>query len=253
MGTIPAVGGFVLMVMLSMGPPASAQIVESSIPSNSHRFRVAAELVSPAEVGNGRSNQHACEVRYRVEANPTWGGGTPFSRRTPVAGSPGTCPVWTNGEATTCRTLRLEFSKVSLPALGCGTAANSQEAPRGINTSPRIEHPPRTSRVDATRSIPRAWKLLTLASGAAATLDMATTTAGIRDYGNHETDPLARPIVDLPTPAYFAVGYTEAAAIDWLGLRMYRSHRWHKVWWLPQTLQIAGNLWGASSTMKGGL
>ena len=253
MGRMSAVGGLLLGVMLSVGPSASAQIVESSIQSDNHHFGVATGLVSPAALGNGSSIQQAFQVGYEVEASPIWGGGMPSSQKMVVAGSLGPCPVWANRDAMRCRTFCSEASTIARPTPGCGTVANSPETTDGIQPSPPIGQTPRTSHVDAIRSIPRAWKLLTLASGAAVTLDMTTTTVSRLDYGNYETDPLARPIVDLPTPAYFAVGYTEAAAIDWLGLRMYRSHRWHRVWWLPQTLQIADNLWGAGSTIKAGL
>lgn len=159
---------------------------------------------------------------------------------------------------------------VVLTGLVCGAAARSQVPTssnptlsfRDVSTQDmtinqlvdriatrRVDQVPPKGRVDASRPIPRAWKLLTIASGAAVTLDMATTTVA----DGHEEDPLARPIVKLPTPAYFAVGYTEAAAVDWLGLRMYRSRRWHRFWWVPQALQIGGNLFGASNTMSKGL
>jgi hypothetical protein len=128
----------------------------------------------------------------------------------------------------------------------CAAVANCQKTGETVHESPRIEQAPLGGHAHGTTSIPKAWKMLTLASGTAVTLDMAATKV----CNGVETDPLAKPIVGLPGPAYFAVGYAEAGAADWLGLRMYRSSRWHRLWWIPQTLQIGGNLWGYQYTTR---
>lgn len=62
-----------------------------------------------------------------------------------------------------------------------------------------------------------------------------------------ETDPLARPIVKLPAPAYYATGLALATGINWLSWKMGHSKRWHKVAVVPQLLSAAGNLYGYKS------
>jgi hypothetical protein len=104
----------------------------------------------------------------------------------------------------------------------------------------------------ATRN-PDTKKLLFL-SGAvytAALLDMHRTIVSRDEYRNqgfYEANPLARPLVQLPKPAYYATGLALATGINYLGWRMAKSRRLHKVWFLPQLLTIAGNSWGYSTS-----
>ncbi len=63
----------------------------------------------------------------------------------------------------------------------------------------------------------------------------------------YETDPLARPFVQLPTPAYYATGLAMATGINWLSWKMGHSRRWRKLSFLPQVLTIGGNLYGFQS------
>ncbi len=56
-------------------------------------------------------------------------------------------------------------------------------------------------------------------------------------------DPLARPIVNLPTPAYFTLGFALATGMNWVGWRLKRSSRFKRIWWLPQTGQITANVY----------
>ena len=68
----------------------------------------------------------------------------------------------------------------------------------------------------------------------------------------HETDPLERPIVHLPTPAYYAARLGEASIGNWLGWRMKRSSRWYRrIWWAPQTIAIVGGSAGAAISARG--
>jgi hypothetical protein len=101
------------------------------------------------------------------------------------------------------------------------------------------------------------WIASSLAVYAAAALDMhATEETAERvrrvhrqypffqlDY-SFEGDPLARPFVKLPAPAYYACGAAFATGVNWLSFRMSRSKRFHKIWWLPQAFSIAGNTHG---------
>jgi hypothetical protein len=88
--------------------------------------------------------------------------------------------------------------------------------------------------------------LLSLGVYAAATMDMQES-ASLRPRF-HEDDPLAKPFVKLPLPAYYATGIIFATGVNWLGWRMAHSERWHSVWWLPQVCSIAGNLMGYGHT-----
>jgi hypothetical protein len=63
-----------------------------------------------------------------------------------------------------------------------------------------------------------------------------------------EYDPLAKPFVHLPAPAYYATGLALATGVNWLAWKMARSSRWHGIWWLPQIGAVSGNLWGFAST-----
>jgi len=66
-------------------------------------------------------------------------------------------------------------------------------------------------------------------------------------YWWYETDPLARPFVHLPTPAYYATGLAMATGVNWLSWKMAHSRRWHKFAPIPQLLTIGGNLYGYHS------
>jgi hypothetical protein len=101
------------------------------------------------------------------------------------------------------------------------------------------------------------WVASSLAVYTAAALDMQATEEAVQrvnrlhkqypffpnDY-SFESNPLARPLLKLPAPAYYACGIAFATGVNWIGLRMSRSNRFRKVWWLPQALSVAGNTHG---------
>jgi hypothetical protein len=101
------------------------------------------------------------------------------------------------------------------------------------------------------------WVASSLAVYTAAALDMHATEETVQrinrlhkqyprfpeDY-SFESNPFARPLLKLPAPAYYACGVALATGVNWVGLRMSRSKRFRRVWWLPQTLSVAGNTHG---------
>ena len=62
-----------------------------------------------------------------------------------------------------------------------------------------------------------------------------------------ERDPLARPFVSLPRPAYLAAAFGYGATINLTGYYL-RKHgrRW---WWVPQAVAIGGHSFGVSYTL----
>jgi hypothetical protein len=89
--------------------------------------------------------------------------------------------------------------------------------------------------------------LLSTAVYGASLADMHQTLAVRKLYWWYETDPLARPFVHLPTPAYYAAGLAMATGVNWLSWKMAHSRRWHKLAPIPQLLTIGGNLYGYHS------
>jgi hypothetical protein len=106
---------------------------------------------------------------------------------------------------------------------------------------PRIE-----PRKPVTDSHKRLFFVMSAGVYAAAGLDMEETASFRHHF--REYDPLAKPLVGLPAPAYYAAGALFATGVNWLGWKMARSPRWHKIWWVPQASSIAGNLAGYSYT-----
>jgi hypothetical protein len=104
---------------------------------------------------------------------------------------------------------------------------------------------------------PKLWVASSLAVYTAAALDMHATEETVQrvnalhkryswfpeDYA-FESNPLARPLLKLPAPAYYACGVALATGVNWVSLRMSRSKRFRKVWWLPQAISVAGNTHG---------
>ena len=60
----------------------------------------------------------------------------------------------------------------------------------------------------------------------------------------YEADPLARPLVKLPAPAYYATGFALATGLNWISWKVGHSRRWHKLAAIPKLLAIAGNTYG---------
>ncbi len=64
-----------------------------------------------------------------------------------------------------------------------------------------------------------------------------------------EADPLARPLVRLPAPAYYATGLLMATGLNLLSWKMAHSRRWHKLAPIPQLLAVGGNINGFRSNL----
>lgn len=98
---------------------------------------------------------------------------------------------------------------------------------------------------------PVAWLTLIAIVQAAALADV-TNTLRLRqeDPGWVENDPLARPFVRLPTPAYLTVAEAFTFMISVAGLRMHNSsnRRELRLWWVPQAIQIGLKTEGAVHT-----
>jgi hypothetical protein len=63
-----------------------------------------------------------------------------------------------------------------------------------------------------------------------------------------DKDPLARPFVNLPTPAYYASGFAFATGINWVAWKMKHSSRFRKVWWIPQLMPVGNVYCGIQNT-----
>jgi hypothetical protein len=89
--------------------------------------------------------------------------------------------------------------------------------------------------------------LLSAAVYGAALTDMHQTLEVRKSPWWYETDPLAKPFVRLPAPAYYASGLAMATSLNWLSWTMAHSRRWHRLAPIPQSLSISGNLHGFHS------
>jgi hypothetical protein len=63
-----------------------------------------------------------------------------------------------------------------------------------------------------------------------------------------EKDPVVQSFLRPPAQAYYASATLFAKGADFLGRKLVRSERWHKIWWLPQVTSMAGNLAGYGYT-----
>ena len=89
--------------------------------------------------------------------------------------------------------------------------------------------------------------VLSAALYTASAADMHQTLHNRKYSWWYEADPLARPFVRLPAPAYYVAGLTLATGINWMSWKMGHSRRWHKLAPIPQLLSIAGNTYGFKS------
>jgi hypothetical protein len=88
---------------------------------------------------------------------------------------------------------------------------------------------------------------------AASLADMHQTLQERKYSWWYERDPLAKPLLTLPTPAYYATGLAMATDLNlnWISWKMGHSRRWHRQAAIPQVLAIAGNSYGYRSNLFG--
>ena len=122
------------------------------------------------------------------------------------------------------------------------TAADSR-IPSGVALQPL---PHSELRRAVKPAAPKSYWVLTAGVYTAAGLDMQRSESMLPNFD--EKDPIVRPLLRLPAPAYCASAALFATGINFLEWKMARSERWHKIWWVPQVATMAGNLAGYGYT-----
>jgi hypothetical protein len=89
-----------------------------------------------------------------------------------------------------------------------------------------------------------------LANQGAVTVDTWATRRTLA-HGGHETNPLTRPITQLPAPAHYAVMETSAGLTSFVGWRMKNSkHKLiRKTWWIVPSFSAGESVYGAARTI----
>ena len=91
--------------------------------------------------------------------------------------------------------------------------------------------------------------ILSAAVYGASLADMHQTVQERKYSWWYETNPLARPLVRLPTPAYYATGLAMATGLNWISWKMGHSRKWHRLAAIPQLIAIGGNTYGYKSNL----
>ncbi|HEX4545249.1 MAG TPA: hypothetical protein VH110_02730 [Candidatus Acidoferrum sp.] len=163
----------------------------------------------------------------------------------------------------TLAVLAVWWALFSVPAVIAQTNASPSTAPVSLSAGETIRSDPkpappgrspagfplRSGPVLPARSSKTGFLLLSAGVYAASFADMHQTLARRNNSGWYEADPLARPLVRLPAPAYYATGLAMATGINWLSWKMAHSRRWHRLAPIPQLLAISGNLYGFRSNL----
>ena len=134
---------------------------------------------------------------------------------------------------------RAQIVPVSLTKM---TAADSR-IPSGVALAPL---PHSELRRAVKPALPKSYWVLSAGVYTAAGLDMQRSESMLPNFD--ERDPIVRPFLRLPAPAYYASAALFATGINFLGWKIARSERWHKIWWVPQVATMAGNLAGYGYT-----
>lgn len=124
---------------------------------------------------------------------------------------------------------------------------NPSESSSATLVRPFERAPIKPGRAVLSRASKKRFLLLSAAVYGAALADMHRTLEVRKNSWWYETDPLAKPFVRLPTPAYYVTGLAMATGLNWLSWKMAHSKRWHRLASIPQLLSIGGNLYGFQS------
>ncbi|MGH9774933.1 MAG: hypothetical protein ACRD50_08290 [Candidatus Acidiferrales bacterium] len=94
--------------------------------------------------------------------------------------------------------------------------------------------------------VSRTWLALSIGDHAAATFDAWSTRRALQGGGRYEADPLMRPFAN--SGLIYAAVQVLPSALDYAALHMQRNHlSWVRhMWWMPQSLSIAGSLFAGS-------
>lgn len=92
-------------------------------------------------------------------------------------------------------------------------------------------------------------KVLAAFNAAVAFADVGYTASKVHRHDFVEYDPLAKPLVHH-TPLAFGVASGEVVGLQWLAGRMRRSERWHRVWWLPQSVAITAHAYALGTSVR---
>jgi hypothetical protein len=147
--------------------------------------------------------------------------------------------------------LRAVFATVPVMAQADPPASNPKLAIARSGSHTPTERPveanPLAHKSNPQRFSKTGFVFLSAAVYGAAIVDMQRTLEVRRLPWWYETDPLAKPFVRLPPPAYYATGLALATGVNWLSWKMAHSRRWRKLAPIPQVLSIGGNLYGYST------
>jgi hypothetical protein len=148
-------------------------------------------------------------------------------------------------------------SNAQMLSPGAGPQASDGQQFLNAGTTGSMQHQNAESRAKQTvRQMLSDRTFLALSSGvyAGTIFDIHTTVSMKKWYSlsdpptklsSHfsDADPLARPFVNLPNPAYYASGLAFATGINLVAWKLKRSSRFRKVWWLPQIVAPSVNFY----------
>jgi hypothetical protein len=95
-------------------------------------------------------------------------------------------------------------------------------------------------------ALPKSYWVLTAGVYTASGPDMQRSESMLPNFD--ERDPIVPKFLRLPAQACYASAALFATGINFLGWKMARSERRHKIWWVPQVATTTGNFAGSGYT-----